>query len=103
MKQSFSIEKDIREIKGDETLVSFIGVVVSIDPSTYMLIIDDGTGALSVSSDSLYNVEKILRIVGSPYKEGGQIIVNSEIIQDFTDFNFDLFRKVQQIEKEVYQ
>jgi hypothetical protein len=103
MKQNYSIEKEIREIRGDETLVSFVGVVVSIDPSTYMLIVADGTGAVSVSSDNLYDMEKILRVVGSPYKEGGQIIVDSEIIQDFTDFNLDLFRKVQQIEKEVYQ
>ncbi|KYC44345.1 MAG: hypothetical protein APG12_00731 [Candidatus Methanofastidiosum methylothiophilum] len=103
MKINYSIEKEIREIKGDETLVSFIGVVVSIDPSTYMLIIDDGTGAISVSSDILYDVERILRVIGNPYKEGGQVIVDSEVIQDFTDFNFELFRKVQHMEKEVYQ
>ncbi len=102
MKQNYSIEKDISEIKGDETLVSFIGVVVSIDPSTYTLIIDDGTGAISVSSDTLYDMEKILRVIGNPYKEGGHVIVASDIIQDFSEFNIDLFRKVQQIEKEVY-
>ncbi|NYT04407.1 MAG: replication protein RepA, partial [Candidatus Methanofastidiosa archaeon] len=87
MKLNYSIEKEIREIKGDETLVSFLGVVVSIDPSTYMLILDDGTGAISVSSDNLYDMEQVLRVIGSPYKEGGQIIVDSEVIQDFTDFN----------------
>ncbi|NPV50099.1 MAG: replication protein RepA [Candidatus Methanofastidiosum sp.] len=103
MKLNYSIEKEIREIKGDETLVSFLGVVVSIDPSTYMLILDDGTGAISVSSDNLYDMEQVLRVIGSPYKEGGQIIVDSEVIQDFTDFNLELFKKVQEIEKEVYQ
>lgn len=103
MKYNFSIEKDIRDIKGDETLVSFIGVVVSIDPSTYMLIVDDGTGAISVSSDTLYDMESILRVIGNPYKEGGQTIIDSEIIQDFRDFNIELFKKVQQLEKEVYQ
>lgn len=102
MKHNNSIEIEIGNIKGDEKIVSFIGIVVSIDPSTYMMIIDDGTGAISVSSDMLYDVEKILRIIGVPYKEGGQIIVDSEIIQDFSDFNIDLFRKVQEIEKEVY-
>ncbi len=103
MKHNYSIEMDIGNVKGDEPLVSFIGVVVSIDPSTYMMIIDDGTGAISVSSDMLYDVEKILRVIGIPYKEGGQIIVDSDIIQDFSDFKIDLFRKVQDIEKEVYQ
>jgi hypothetical protein len=103
MKLNYSIEKEIREIKGDETLVSFIGVVVSIDPSTYMLILDDGTGAISVSSDNLYDMEQVLRVIGSPYKEGGQIIVDSEVIQNFSDFNIELFKKVQEIEKEVYQ
>ncbi len=103
MKLNYSLEKEIHEIKGDETLVSFIGVVVSIDPSTYMLILDDGTGAISVSSDTLYSMEKVLRIIGTPYKEGGQIIVESEIIQDFSDFNLELFRKVQQLQREVYQ
>lgn len=103
MKLNYSIEKEIREIKGDETLVSFLGVVVSIDSSTYMLILDDGTGAISVSSDNLYDMEQVLRVIGSPYKEGGQIIVDSEVIQDFTDFNLELFKKVQEIEKEVYQ
>jgi hypothetical protein len=103
MKLNYSIEKEIREIKGDEALVSFIGVVVSIDPSTYMLILDDGTGAISVSSDNLYDMEQVLRVIGSPYKEGGQIIVDSEVIQNFSDFNIELFKKVQEIEKEVYQ
>jgi hypothetical protein len=103
MKLNYSIEKEIREIKGDETLVSFIGVVVSIDPSTYMLILDDGTGAISVSSDNLYDMEQVLRVIGSPYKEGGQIIVDSEVIQNFSDFNIELFKKVEEIEKEVYQ
>lgn len=103
MKYNFSVEKDIRDIKGDETLVSFVGIVVSIDPSTYMLIIDDGTGAISVSSETLYEMESILRIIGTPYKEGGQIIVDSDIIQDFKEFNIELFRKVQQLEKEVYE
>lgn len=42
MKHNYSIEKEIHEIKCDESIVSFIGVVVSIDPSTYMLIVDDG-------------------------------------------------------------
>ena len=68
-----------------------------------MLILDDGTGAISVSSDNLYDMEQVLRVIGSPYKEGGQIIVDSEVIQDFTDFNLELFKKVQEIEKEVYQ
>ncbi|NMC61015.1 MAG: replication protein RepA [Candidatus Methanofastidiosa archaeon] len=102
MKLNSSVEKDIRDIKGDETLVSFIGVVVSVDPSTYMMVIDDGTGAINVSSETLYNMESIVRVLGNPYKEGGQIIIDSEIIQDFTDFNIELFRKVQQYEKEVY-
>lgn len=102
MKLNSSVEKDIRDIKGDETLVSFIGVVVSVDPSTYMTVIDDGTGAINVSSETLYNMESIVRVLGNPYKEGGQIIIDSEIIQDFTDFNIELFRKVQQYEKEVY-
>lgn len=103
MKYNFSIEKDIRDIKGDETLVSFIGVVVSIDPSTYMLVLDDGTGAISVSSDTLYDMESILRVIGNPYKEEGQVIIDSEIIQDFRDFNMSLYKKVQQLEKEVYE
>lgn len=102
MKHNYSIEKEIHEIKCDESIVSFIGVVVSIDPSTYMLIVDDGTGAIGVSADKLYDMEQVLRVIGIPYKEGGQIIVDSEIIQDFSDFNLELFKKIQKIEKEVY-
>ena len=47
-------------------------------------------------------MEQVLRVIGIPYKEGGQIIVDSEIIQDFSDFNLELFKKIQKIEKEVY-
>jgi len=48
-------------------------------------------------------MESILRVIGTPYKEGGQVIIDSDIIQDFKDFNIELFRKVQQLEKEVYE
>ena len=64
-----------------------------------MLIVDDGTGAIGVSADKLYDMEQVLRVIGIPYKEGGQIIVDSEIIQDFSDFNLELFKKSKRLRR----
>ncbi|MGC1122510.1 MAG: replication protein RepA [Candidatus Methanofastidiosia archaeon] len=98
MRRAFAIEKDISDITEEDIRVSVIGTVIRKDPIQYSMIIDDGTGSITILGDKLYEVQTIVRVIGRPQTRG-EPFINAEIVQDFSDFDLELYKRVKELEQ----
>ncbi|MBU7014507.1 MAG: replication protein RepA [Theionarchaea archaeon] len=98
MRRAPAIEKDISDITEEDIRVSVIGTVIRKDPIQYSMIIDDGTGSITVLGDRLFDVQTVVRVVGRPQTRGNPLI-NAEIVQDFSDFDLELYKRVKELEQ----
>lgn len=97
MRKAPAVEKDICDIDDDDVRVSVVGTVIRKDPIQYSMIIDDGTGSLTILADKLYEVQTIIRVIGRPQKRG-EPVLDAEIVQDFTGFDLELYKKIKEME-----
>ncbi|MBU7016318.1 MAG: replication protein RepA [Theionarchaea archaeon] len=97
MRRAPALEKDVCDIDEEDIRVSVVGIVVKKDPIQYSMIIDDGTGSITVFADKLFDIQSIIRVIGRPQTRG-EPIIDAEIVQDFTDFDLELYRKVKEME-----
>jgi hypothetical protein len=98
MRRAPAVERDIADIDTEDIRVSIIGTVIKKDPIQYSMIIDDGTGSITVFADVLFDVQSIIRVIGRPQIRGDPII-NAEIVQDFSDFDLELYKKIEEMEQ----
>jgi len=91
-----AVEKDICDIDEDDIRVSVVGTVIKKDPIQYSMIIDDGTGSVTVFADNLFDIQSIIRVIGRPQMRG-EPIIDAEIVQDFSDFDLELFKKIKEM------
>lgn len=96
MRRAPAVEKDICDIDEDDIRVSVVGTVIKKDPIQYSMIIDDGTGSVTVLANSLFDIQSIVRVIGRPQMRG-EPIIDAEIVQDFSDFDLELFKKVKEM------
>ncbi len=97
MRKAPAVEKDICDIDDDDVRVSVVGTVIRKDPIQYSMIIDDGTGSVTILADKLYEVQTIIRVIGRPQKRG-EPVVEADIVQDFTGFDLELYKRVKEME-----
>ena len=98
MRRAPAVETDISDITEEDIRVSVIGTVIRKDPIQYSMIIDDGTGSITVLADKLYEVSSVIRVIGRP-KIRGEPVLDAEIIQDFSDFDLELYKKIKEMEQ----
>ncbi|KYK29666.1 MAG: replication protein RepA [Theionarchaea archaeon] len=96
MRRAPAVEKDICDIDEDDIRVSVVGTVIKKDPIQYSMIIDDGTGSVTVFADNLFDIQSIIRVIGRPQMRG-EPIIDAEIVQDFSDFDLELFKKIKEM------
>lgn len=87
--------KKIESIEPDDVRVAVIGTVV--DSEEEVVVIDDGSGNIEVEFDSIEKTEDfeegdMVRIIGRPSDE----IFYGEFIQDFSDFDIELYQEAKQ-------
>jgi hypothetical protein len=97
MRRAPFVEKDICDIDEDDIRVSITGTVIKKDPIQYSMVIDDGTASITVFTDTLYEIQSIIRVLGRPQIRG-EPVVEARIVQDFTDFDLELFKKIREME-----
>jgi hypothetical protein len=97
MRRAPAVERDICDITEEDIRVSVVGTVIKNDPIQYSMTIDDGTASVTVFADKLFEVQTIIRVVGRPHVRG-EPVIDAEIVQDFTDFDLELFKKIQEME-----
>lgn len=97
IRRAAAVEKDICDIDEDDIRVSVVGTVIKKDPIQYSMIIDDGTGSVTVFADTLFDIQSIIRVIGRPQMRG-EPVIDAEVVQDFADFDLELFRKLKEME-----
>lgn len=89
-------DRRISEINEDDNYISLIGTVVSTDPREYTLLMDDGTGQITIFVEKLYDIGRVLRIIGRPFESGKGL--NADIVQDFSNINISIYNKIREWE-----
>ncbi len=95
-KRRVAVEKKIINLKPDDSRVTVIGVVLSLDRQSLLMTIEDPSGELTIivpTEDLVKNIKigSFVRVIGIvlPYEEG--IELRAEIIQDFSELNKELY------------
>ncbi len=91
-----AVEKQIAKINKEDTRVTVVGTVLSIDTQALIITIEDPSGELTIlcqTEDALKNIRQggVVRISGVvlPYEDG--IELRAEIIQDFSKLSPELY------------
>ncbi len=101
MQRKPAVEKDIEEISKEDSRVSIIGKVFEIDKEDYTLLVDDQTDAISVEiSGDAPEKDQIVRIIGRVIERDGSFVIQSEILQDFSDFDMEKYKRIKKLENE---
>tara|TARA_Y100000310_G_C20650818_1_gene799313 strand:+ start:433 stop:771 length:339 start_codon:yes stop_codon:yes gene_type:complete len=96
-------DTQISKLTKDSKNVAVTGIVISKDPQILSFIIDDGTGKINVitnNSESFKELKEgqLIRIFGKIWGEGEDIEVNSDIIQNLQELDFELYKKVLKLQ-----
>ncbi len=98
----FAVEKRIVDIQGETPCVSVIGTVISRRTSDSSFVLDDGTGQIAIHAHSLPQIGRLIRAIAHPFVSEGDVALDASIIQDFSDFDVDLYRRITELEAEVF-
>jgi len=93
-----SVEKNIKDINQGDMRLRILGTV--IDKKENKIVVDDGTGQLSVVFDEPVNAElnQIIRVFGKVIPNTDGFELQADFYQDMKDVDINLYRKIQKIE-----
>ena len=99
------LKKFISEINPDTDLkIKLIGFVVDKKDDT--IVLDDGSGKVNVFVDipnmmEKININQLVRVFGSTLPTENGFEIKADLIQDLTNLNINLYKKVDELYKEV--
>jgi hypothetical protein len=92
-----SVERRISEIMAEDMRVSLVGTV--IDKQEENIILDDGTGKITIGFDNPVDVEtdQIVRVFGRvmPIEAGFEL--QGEIVQDMRNLDREMLKKLREL------
>ncbi len=93
-----SVEIPLASVKATKGHVAVIGVVVNKNPGTFSFILDDGTAKVLVLTNNIDEFEKLdegklARVLGKTVGMGEETEILADVIQDFSGFNLELYKK----------
>lgn len=95
-RRQVSVDKKIKDLTKDDSRVSVVGTILSIDKQSLIFTIEDPSGQLTIltpTEDLIKGLEVggIARVIGMvlPYEEGLEL--RAEVVQDFSDLSPELF------------
>ncbi len=96
-----AVEKSIAGLGKDDVRVRLLGTV--IDASDNVIVLDDGTGKISVVFRDPVNAApgKTVRIFGRVMPAENGYEIGGEILQDMSGVDIGLYRKAVELEKNV--
>ena len=88
----------VSDLSKETKNVAITGIVLSKDSEIQSFIIDDSTGKVNVitnNSTAFGTIEegKVVRVLGKTWGEGEDIEIQSDLIQDFSIIDFNLYKK----------
>ncbi|MEM5812404.1 MAG: replication protein RepA [Candidatus Aenigmatarchaeota archaeon] len=92
-----SVERRISDIMAEDMRVSLIGTV--IDRQEDSIILDDGTGKITVGFDIPVNVEidQLVRVFGRVIPIENGFDIQGEIVQDMSKIDRNLLKKIREL------
>ena len=92
------VNQKISDIQSNSS-VSVAGVVVSKDSDIISFIIEDETGKLNIITNNEESFNAVqegqrVRVLGKTWGEGEDMELKSDIIQDFSKIDFELYKKL---------
>jgi len=95
-----SISRRVSDIGKGDVRVRLLGTV--IDKKDNVVVLDDGTGKINITFEETVDLgmNQLVRVFGRviPMEEGFEM--QGEIIQDMKDVDLDLYKKVNELERE---
>ena len=102
MKRVPSVEKEVKNISEDDNRVSVIGKVVELDKDDYSILLDDNTDVIKIEiSGKPPNLDQYVRVIGKIQERDDDLIIQSEILQDFSDVDIKKLNEIRELEKEA--
>jgi hypothetical protein len=95
-------ERRAGDLVGEEEWASVIGTVISRDPGDSSFVVDDGSGQLTVKAPALPELGGMVRVVGRTLLREDGPLLDATVVQDFSDFDVELYRKVVELEERVF-
>ena len=92
-----SVERKVSEIKQDDIRVSIIGTV--IDNQDNRVVVDDGTGKVSVSFEAPVKAEnnKLVRVLGRVIPMEGGVELQGDALQDMSGMDMGLKKSADEL------
>ena len=95
-KRRVAIDKQVKNLSKDDSRVTVVGTVLSIDKQSLIFSIEDPSGQLTIlapTEDLIKNIKIGMpcRVIGIvlPYEEGLEL--RAEVVQDFSELSPELF------------
>lgn len=101
-REDFAREVPIEEITGTEAWVGLIGTVISRNVSDSSFLMDDGTGQITAKASRMPELGTLVRVVGRVFTAEGKPAVDGIIVQDFSSFDVELYRRIRELEDRVF-
>jgi hypothetical protein len=97
-----AVERCAGDISGDDVWVSVIGTVISRSPNTSSITLDDGSGQVDVKLSMIPELGSLVRVIARVIVTDGGVTLDASIVQDFSCFDVDLYRRIIELEERVY-
>jgi len=104
-KRAHSVEKEIKDISGDDFRVRILGTVVEMNREEDGAVVDDGTGRAVVQfsdPEQFKNLKEgeVIRVIGRIIP-GDERVIDAEIVQDMSKLDVNLHKQVKYIEEKL--
>jgi len=101
MSSQFARQSTVKDVNDSDQRIQITGYVKNIiGDESFML--DDNTGEISVSFKSVdlkFQENDLINVIGEIVKEGNNITLAAEIIQDMNKLNFEYYLKLYELRK----
>ena len=99
---AFAMERRAEDISDRDIWVSVIGTVISRNPNTSSITIDDGSGQVDVKLTMIPEIGSLVRVIARVVGTEGGILLDATIVQDFSCFDVELYRRIVELEERVF-
>jgi hypothetical protein len=99
---SFVMERRAGDISDQDAWVSVIGTVISRNPNTSSITIDDGSGQVDVRLSMIPEIGSLVRVIARVTGTEGGLLLDATIVQDFSCFDVELYRRIVELEERVF-
>ena len=88
-----AVEKSVAEITDEDIKVRVIGKVKEPDSTSFTL--EDETGSVKVETQDKVEEGSRVRVFARPTKVNNELILSSELIQDISNLNEKVYKKIK--------